>query len=109
MCQSSRWQKTAKDDENERRTAQWWTQAQLRVAGGPMPSEVPTVSISSEHVASKRERQKYPSTQSTSGNARADKRRIVATGRCRAGALPRPTCRPSGEKDGAPCYRLEHV
>ena len=88
MCQSSRWRKKAKNKKKERSTAQWWTRAQLRVAGGPMPSEVSTMSISGKPVASKKEHQKWPRTQSSSGNVRADTRRIAATSRCRAGALP---------------------
>ena len=39
MRKTSLQQKNAKDDENEWRTRQWWTQAQLR-GGGTVPSEV---------------------------------------------------------------------
>ena len=109
MCQSSRWPKKAKDNENERRTAKWWTRAQLRVAGGPMPSEVSTLLISGKQVASKKERQNLAGDAKFVREMCADTRRIVATSRCRAGALPRPRCRPSAVKDGAPCKRLGRV
>ena len=45
MRKTSLDQKNAKDDGNEWRTRQWWTQAQLRVAGRCRQSEVSAVSI----------------------------------------------------------------
>ena len=66
--------KNAKDDENEWRGTV--VDASSAVGGGAVPSEVSAVSISSMRLASKKERQKCPSTQNTSGIARADGRRI---------------------------------
>ena len=78
------WQKKAKDDGTV-------VDASSAAGGGTVRSEVSAVSISSKQLASKKERQKCPSTQVTPGIAREDARRVGATGRCRAGALPRPT------------------
>ena len=62
-------QKNAKDDENEWRGAV--ADASSAASGGAVPSEVSSVSISSMQLASKKERQKCPSTHSTSGIKRA--------------------------------------
>ena len=97
--------------------------ASSAAGGGTVPSDVSALSISSKQLASKKERQKCPSTQITPGIAREEARRIGATGRCRAGFFflvsthlfhgidVRPlmlgaTCHIASASDGAPCKRL---
>ena len=125
MRKTSLQQKNAKDDGNEWRTRQWWTQSQLRVAGRCRQSEVSAVSIE-ERAPEMSEHAKYVRNCARGRSKDLSHRSMslclvqgtdhLASGRTMmsAGVDVRPvilgaTCHMGSAKNGTPCTRLGHV